>query len=246
MQRKIKTYADSAAVTSAFAADFVELLQTLTATQTTVTVSLAGGSTPKLLFEVLANEYEYSVDWKKVHFFWGDERCIAPSDRESNFGEANRLFLSKIKIPANNIHRVDGESDPARECIRYGQTITQHVRADATGTPSFDIMLLGMGQDGHTASIFPSELRLLSSDQICQVATHPQNGQLRITVTGRVINASKHVFFLVTGSSKADVLFEIFNQSGNFDAYPTSLISPAGGVTFYVDQAAAAKIRAVD
>jgi 6-phosphogluconolactonase len=245
VQPKIKIFPDNSAVANAFAADFVELLQTLTLSQPKVTVSLSGGSTPKLLFEVLAKEFKESVEWSKVHFFWGDERCVPPTDQESNFGEAERLFLSKIDIPIENIHRVHGEADPADERISYSQTIEENVGRNENGTPSFDVLLLGMGDDGHTASIFPAEIEFLTSDRICEVATHPLSGQQRITVTGQIINASKHVFFLVTGASKANVLSEIIDQTGDYQSYPTFHISPAGGSTFYVDHAAAAKISNV-
>ena len=243
MERTIIILDDNAAVAHEFAVEFVQLLQQLTASQSRVAVSLSGGSTPRLLFEVLAQEFHDAVNWKKVHFFWGDERCVAPTDPESNFGVANNLFLSKIDIPAGNIHRVHGESDPAGECIRYSQTIKNNVDQDNSGTPHIDIMLLGMGDDGHTASIFPAEIEIMDSDQFCEVAIHPQNGQRRITLTGKIINASKHVFFLVTGAGKAEVLFEIISKSGNYNSYPASHISPASGSTFYVDKAAAAKIE---
>jgi 6-phosphogluconolactonase len=242
VQPTIRLFPDNPAVANAFAADLVELLQTLTASQTKVSVSLSGGSTPKLLFEVLAKKFNHSVDWSKIQFFWGDERCVPPTDQESNFGEAERLFLSKIEIPTGNIYRVHGEADPASERVRYGQLIAANVESNESGTPSFDIMLLGMGDDGHTASIFPAQIELLKSDQICEIATHPQSGQKRITVTGKIINASKHVFFLVTGAGKADVLSEIFGKTGNFESYPTSHLAPPCGATFYLDQAAGEKI----
>ena len=245
MQPKINIFSDNPAVASAFAADFVELLRWLALSQPKVTVSLSGGSTPKLLFEILANDFTASVDWSKVHFFWGDERCVPPTDPESNFGVADRLFLSKIEIPDKNIHRVHGEDDPASERVRYSQTIEENVGRNESGVPSFDIMLLGMGGDGHTASIFPAEIEFLRSNRVCEVASHPESGQRRITVTGKIINASKHVFFLVTGTGKADVLSEIIGKTGSYASYPTSHISPSGGSTFYVDQAAAAKLSNV-
>lgn len=223
--------------------DFVQLLTTIIDAQNRATVSLSGGSTPKLLFSVLANEFRDAIDWHKVHFFWGDERCVPPTDQESNFGEAKRLFLSKIDIPEENIHRVWGEAEPENERVRYSQAIADTVDQNDNGCPYFDIVLLGMGSDGHTASIFPPEIDFLNSDQVCEIATHPDSGQNRITVTGKIINASTHVFFLITGAGKADVLAEIMSQTGNYDSYPISHISPDGGSTFYVDQAAAAKLE---
>ncbi len=242
MNPTIKTYSDNPAVANAFAEDFVGLLNSLTESKSKVTVALSGGSTPKLLFSVLAQQFATAVDWSKVHFFWGDERCVPPTDAESNFGEAEKLFLSKINIPESNVHRVLGESDPAVERVRYGKEVADHVAANSLSIPSFDIMLLGMGGDGHTASIFPHEIELLKSDNICEVATHPQSGQKRITLTGKVLNASNQVFFLVTGAGKASVLAEIFTQTGQCETYPTTHVALATNPAFYIDEAAGAKL----
>lgn len=200
-------------------------------------MALSGGSTPKLLFSVLAEEYADKTDWSKVHFFWGDERCVAPDDSESNYGAANKLFLSPIGIPESNIHRVLGESEPSDESERYSQEITKHLE-DRDGVPVFDILMLGMGSDGHTASIFPHEIELLSSEKICEVATHPESGQKRITLTGKVLNAASNVFLLITGKGKASVLAEIINRKGAFETYPTSFINPPNGCNFFIDDSA--------
>jgi len=242
VNRNIKTFSDNPAVANAFAKDFVQLMQSLTTSQSKVTVSLSGGSTPKLLFNVLATEFASAVDWQKIHFFWGDERCVPPTDAESNFGAAESLLLSKIDIATGNIHRVIGESAPEDARDDYSQQITDHVAPDQNGVPSFDVMILGMGSDGHTASIFPHEIELLNSDRVCEVATHPQSGQKRITVTGPVLNASKHVFVFITGKSKAEVLAEIVNQTGNFQSYPTSHIAMPPGSAIYIDELAGAKL----
>ncbi|MFK7770406.1 MAG: 6-phosphogluconolactonase [Mariniblastus sp.] len=242
MNPSIKTFADNPAVANAFAKDFVELLKTLTSSQAKVTVALSGGSTPKLLYSILAEEFSEAVDWSRVHFFWGDERCVPPTDEQSNYGEADTLFLSKIKMPESNVHRIWGENVPVIERERYEHVVVTHVAPGSDSVPSFDIMLLGMGGDGHTASIFPHEIEFLKSGNICEVATHPESGQNRITLTGKILNASKHVFFLVTGSGKAEVLAEIFGKTGKFETYPTTHIAPAIEPTFYIDEAAAAKL----
>ena len=239
----ILKFVDNPEVASAFAKKFVELVEELSKTQSKITVSLSGGSTPKLLFSVLAEQYADKVKWDALHLFWGDERCVAPDDAESNFGEANRLLISHVPIPSANIHRVNGESEPTTEAKRYGQEITEHLDLDENGVPRFDILLLGMGSDGHTASIFPHQMELLNSNEICEVATHPESGQKRITVTGKVLNAGKNVFFLITGESKASVLAEIVNRNGSFETYPTSFVKPLGEngngkCTFYIDDQA--------
>lgn len=242
VNRNIKTFSDNPAVANAFAKDLVQLLQSLTESQSKVTVSLSGGSTPKLLFDVLATEFATAVDWQKIHFFWGDERCVPPTDAESNFGAAESLLLSKIDITPDNIHRVISESAPENARDDYVSQIIDHVTLDENGVPSFDVMILGMGSDGHTASIFPHEIELLKSDRVCEVATHPQTGQKRITVTGPVLNASKRVFFLITGESKAKVLAEIVNQTGDFQSYPTTHIAMPSGSAMYIDEPAGAKL----
>lgn len=242
MKPTIKEFQDNPAVADSFAADLVEMIAELAKTQPTITVSLSGGSTPKLLFSVLAENYADQVPWNKVHFFWGDERMVAPDDAQSNYGEANALLLSKVDIPESNVHRVLGEAEPVAECARYETEIEKHVEANDQGVPSFDILMLGMGSDGHTASIFPHEMEFLTSERICQLATHPESGQKRVSVTGKVLNAAKRVFFLVTGAGKADVLEEIINQTGAFETYPTTFVKPASGATFYIDQAAGAKL----
>ena len=238
----IKEFKDNPEVADCFAAELVEMIAELGKSQSKITVSLSGGSTRKLLFSVLAENYADKIEWSKVHFFWGDERMVAPDDEQSNFGEANALLLSKVNIPESNVHRVLGESEPVAECARYETEIEKHVEKDEQGVPAFDILMLGMGSDGHTASIFPHEMEFLTSQRICELATHPESGQKRVSVTGKVLNAAKNLVFLVTGAGKADVLAEIINQTGAFESYPTSFVKPASGVTFYIDKAAGAKL----
>ncbi len=240
MNPVIKKYTDNPEVARSFASEFVAKIHTLAANQDLITVSLSGGSTPKLLFQILAVEHADAVDWTKVHFFWGDERCVAPDADESNYGEAHRLLLSKIKIPSANVHRVLGENEPNIEATRYETEISNVLRHNRDNIPTFDIMILGMGADGHTASIFPHEIRFLNSGRICEVATHPDSGQKRITITGKIINASYCIYFLITGESKAPILAEILQKSGSYRDYPTAHIAPNGELFFFVDQSAAA------
>ncbi len=242
MKPSIKKFKDNPAVANAFAKDLVELLRELTQVKTKVTISLSGGSTPKLLFEVLAREYSDSIDWCRVHFFWGDERCVEPDDPESNFGEASKLFLGQIEIPSENVRRIHGELDPEDACTHYEQVIRKCIETNDAGEPIFDIMILGMGSDGHTASIFPHQIELLNSKKDCEIAVHPESGQKRITLTGKVINASERVIYLITGSAKAPVLAEILSKSEGASKYPVAHVMPEGRTTFYLDDAAAAEI----
>ncbi|MGB7323441.1 MAG: 6-phosphogluconolactonase [Rubripirellula sp.] len=239
MPAQIKTFADPSTLADAFATEFAHWLSAQT--QPTVTVALSGGSTPKLLFTRWASQFAGKIDWTRVHFFWCDERCVAPDDPDSNYGVAKELFLDSVKIPAGNVHRMIGESAPADERARYETEVAKHVAVGDNGLPVFDSVMLGMGDDGHTASIFPHESQFLKSSNVCEVATHPTSGQKRITLTGPVLNNAKKVAFLITGAGKADVLADVVGQSGQFDRYPASHIS-VKDLTFYLDQPAAAKL----
>lgn len=224
-------FENSRAVAKAFA----EFLFTEIEKASTFHMALSGGSTPKLLFAYLAKEYADKIDWKKVHLYWGDERCVAPTDEESNYQMTHELLLKHISIPFENIHRVLGRRDPEEEATRYGREIEWHLPLEDT-MPVFDLIMLGMGSDGHTASIFPHEMKFVVSDKTCVVATHPVSGQKRISLTGEVINQAKQVHFLVTGSSKTKVVEEIFTKTGNYEDYPAAHIE---GATWWMDELAA-------
>ena len=221
------------AVAEAFAKDLAQRI----AAADQLTIALSGGSTPKLLFDHMAAEYA-DIDWSKVHLYWGDERCVPPTDDDSNYKMTVTHLLSKIDMPEANVHRVLGENDPVQEAERYGKEIEDGLPS-ANGLPQFDLIILGMGADGHTASIFPHEMELLDSKEVCAVATHPESDQKRVSLTGPVINNAKAVTFLVTGASKAEKVVEIFNQSGDWKSYPASYIKPdSGELTWYLDKAA--------
>ncbi|MEQ9307617.1 MAG: 6-phosphogluconolactonase [Marinoscillum sp.] len=202
-------------------------------------VALSGGSTPKILFDYLAGKYASDHVWETIHFYWGDERCVPPTDADSNYKMTKERLFDKVPIPDQNIHRVQGEKDPAEEAQRYASELVEHMPT-RKGLPIFDMIILGMGEDGHTASIFPHQMELLDTDKICDVATHPESGQLRVTLTGHVINASDAVVFLVTGAGKQPKLYEIFHKTGAWDSYPAAHIKPRGKLFWYVDDAAIA------
>jgi len=205
-------------------------------------VALSGGSTPKILFDLLAASHAQDINWSDIHFYWGDERCVPPADDDSNYKMTVDHLLSKIDFPEENIHRVLGENTPAEEAVNYGNQIETNLPL-ANGLPRFDLIILGMGGDGHTASIFPHEIELLDSDEICEVATHPESGQQRITLTGKVINNAKEICFLVTGAGKTEKIDEIFHRTGGWKSYPASYIRPEDGeITWFMDEAAAEKL----
>ncbi|WP_419211828.1 6-phosphogluconolactonase [Maribacter sp. X9] len=188
-------------------------------------VALSGGSTPKIVFDVLADEFSGKINWSNIHLYWGDERCVAPDDDESNYKMTVEHLISKIDIPEENIHRIRGEEDPQTEAKRYG-SLLEEILPKELGLPQFDLVILGMGDDGHTASIFPHELKLWISPDNCEVATHPDSGQKRVSITGRIINNAKTVTFLVTGDTKADKVRIIVDREEGYLKYPASHVSP--------------------
>ncbi len=207
-----------------------------------VHVALSGGSTPKIVFEVLASKYSSKINWSKVHFYWGDERCVPPSDDQSNYRMTREYLFSKIDIPEMNIHRIKGENMPEEEAVAYSGILKENLPLK-NEIPQFDLLILGMGDDGHTASVFPHQIKLWDSDRTCEVAQHPDSGQNRITLTGRVINTAARIVFLVTGLAKAEKLGEIIREEGLYSGYPASLVEPeSGNLTWYLDQEAASKL----
>lgn len=202
-------------------------------------LAISGGATPNLLFSALASKYSDSVLWQKTHFWWVDERMVPAIDPESNFGTVVQLLFSKIEIPEKNIHYIHGDANPTRESEFYAGKIKQELPAK-NGWPMFDLILLGMGGDGHTASIFPDQIGLMRSDQICEIAHHPVTNQTRITLTGRVIDNAALVWFLVTGAEKTKRLAEIICKKENTTGFPAAWIDPVHGeLSWILDESAA-------
>ena len=221
------------------AVDFSRYLSLLIANRETIHIALSGGSTPKIVFDELAANFQEDIDWGKVYLYWGDERCVVPTDNESNYKMTVEHLISKIDIPEENIHRIKGENDPEAEAKRYAEVLGRQL-PKAEGSPQFDLVILGMGDDGHTASIFPYEIDLWHSEKLCDVAVHPDSGQKRVTITGKVINNAETVAFLVTGSGKTEKFIEINNRKGNYKQYPASLVNPKSGkLLWFLDEAAA-------
>ncbi|AEH34827.1 6-phosphogluconolactonase [Vibrio anguillarum] len=207
-----------------------------------VHISLSGGSTPKMLFKLLASEpYAQAIAWQNLHFWWGDERCVAPDDAESNFGEANTLLFSQVNIPPQNIHRIRGEDDPQTEAKRFADEMAK-VIPSVNGTPVFDWILLGVGADGHTASLFPN-VTDYEDENLSLVATHPESGQLRVSKTAKVLEAAKRISYLVLGSGKAEIVHEIHTTKAEDLPYPAAKVKSTTGETeWFLDSDAATKI----
>ncbi|MFK8161008.1 MAG: 6-phosphogluconolactonase [Lewinella sp.] len=206
--------------------------------------ALSGGSTPKLLFKLLAEEYQDKVDWQRIHFFWGDERCVPHDDPESNYGEVKRLLFDHVPVVHSQIHAVNTSLDPEAAAVAYGDLMTQLMPTTSEGWPILDLNMLGMGGDGHTASIFPSNMNeLLTDPRVCAVAIHPDSGQQRVTMTGPVLNASDEVIFLITGNGKTQRVAQIINKEHGAKGYPVAHIMPTSGkLRWFLDGAAAAEV----
>ncbi|MEL6672782.1 MAG: 6-phosphogluconolactonase [Bacteroidota bacterium] len=229
-------YEDSQEVAAAFARQ----LAAWVSQKPVFHMALSGGSTPKILFDLLAAEYPEEIDWSKVHIWWGDERCVPPDHEESNYRMTRERLLDKVAIQSAHIHRVLGENDPQEEAARYAAEIMNHV-PQVEGAPRFDLVMLGMGSDGHTASIFPHEIHLWQVPGWCTVGINPDSGQRRVSFTGDLINAASQIAFLVTGASKVEKLAAIWHQKPEAKDYPASLVQPKdGALNWYVDKAAAA------
>lgn len=201
-----------------------------------VHISLSGGSTPKLLFKTLAQiPYNTEVKWQNLHFWWGDDRMVLPTDPESNYGEVQKLLFDHITIPTENIHRIRGEEPVEKELARFSAEL-----ADCVPNQIFDWIILGMGTDGHTASLFPHQTDFYD-ENLAIIAKHPETGQIRISKTAKLIEQAKRITYLVTGASKATILKEIKSTSSDQLPYPVAKIKAQNGVTeWYLDKEAAA------
>ena len=202
---------------------------------------LSGGSTPEIIFQTLSKEYKDKIDWAKVHLFWGDERCVPPDNSESNFGMTKKYLLNFIDIPEKNVHRIYGENNPETEMIRYSEKIKKIVPSK-NGFPDFDLIILGLGEDGHTASIFPDQMQVLDSYKICKVTIHPQTGQKRITLTGKAINNSEQIVFLITGIGKEEIVKKVIEERKKI--FPAEFINPVSGkMQYFIDSNAASLLN---
>jgi len=206
-------------------------------------VALAGGSTPGLLYSVIGDHFSSSVPWERVGFYWGDERCVLPDDPQSNYGLASRTLLMKIGPVHSSVHRIMGENKPEAEAERYSELLKANL-PNKHGLPNFDLVLLGLGEDGHTASIFPDQIKLMHSSKLCDVAHHPASGQKRITLTGPVLNNAAMVVFLVTGSKKAAIVRKILENAHGSENFPAAGIVPSHGkMIWLLDREASSELK---
>lgn len=205
-------------------------------------VALNGGSTPTRLFQLLASEYRDQINWSGVHVFWGDERCVPPAEEGSNYRQAYDLLLSRVSIPESNIHRVQGELDPAAASNEYAETLKRFAEPPLE-FPRFDLVYLGMGEDGHTASLFPNSPVQVNEPVLPVTANYQDRPANRVTLTQRVFNQARAIAFMATGEKKAGVLAEVLSGRYNPAQYPAQRIDPQEGrLMWLVDESAASQL----
>jgi len=243
MNYQLHIYEDAEKTARAVAELIKEMARASEAESKKLNIALSGGSTPKLLFNLLGDEYENSIPWQTVRFFWVDERCVEPTDKESNFGMTYDALLHRPFIQAVNVFRMKGEDIPDVEAERYRKVLWKELPVKDE-FPVFDLILLGMGDDGHTASIFPNDMSLLLSEFSVGVGQHPVSKQKRITLTGKTINNAEKVVFLVTGNAKARILKQIIQHEDGALQYPAAHVGNSKAVAdFYLDKAAAEQLK---
>ena len=185
-------------------------------------LALSGGETAKHMFSLWVDEYKDKIDWNNIRFFWVDERCVPPTDAQSNFGLADRLLFGKINLPASHYYRIVGEGAPSEEAILYSSLVKATVPT-VDEVPIFDFVLLGVGEDGHTSSVFPDRKDLLTAVEPYAVSVNPYNKTVRICMTGKPMIEAKHTCFLVAGENKCSILKKILDKEQE-DIYPASYI----------------------
>jgi 6-phosphogluconolactonase len=236
----LRVFPDSRSFVDGAAGFIAEVADEAIAERGRFTAALSGGRTPKAIYARLAAaDYRDRLEGKKCHLFFGDERCVAPEDSRSNFRMARETWFDPASLPAENIHRIHGEDDPAREALRYEKEIAQFHQTNAF--PAFDLILLGLGDDGHTASLFPETAALRETSRAVVAQYVEKLTEWRVTFTAPLINAARHVAFLVEGAGKAQILRSVLEGPYQPDVWPAQLIQPGTGKLHWLADAAAAE-----
>jgi len=246
--RAIRRYPDAEAVSRAAAQDLVKVARSAIAARGRFCVALSGGSTPRRMYEILSESPRWArLQWDRVEFFWGDERAVAPDHADSNYGAAAAALLRPLDIAHERVHRIQGElPDPEEAATRYQDELARVFASPPDGlSPIFDLVLLGMGPDGHTASLFPYS-QALTERRRWVVGHHVARlGKARITITPPILNRAAEVRLLVTGADKAGVLREALLGPREPERLPVQLVAPeAGRLVWILDRAAAAGLPA--
>lgn len=199
-----------------------------------VNIAISGGATPIGLFKYLSLNYKDKINWSKIRIFWVDERCVPQDNDESNYYNALKYLIIPLSLNPDNVFRIMGEDDPTLEAVRYSKLVEELVNVD-NGYPEFNLVLLGIGNDGHTASIFPG---CSDGDNNIYFATiNPYNNQPRISMSMNVINNAKHVAFMMSGKEKREIFTSIYSSQSNEKIFPAQFVSPEkGGLIYFIDK----------
>ncbi|MUG98671.1 6-phosphogluconolactonase [Scytonema sp. UIC 10036] len=239
MSKKVEVLTDRAALVSQALELIISKMETAIAERGRFTITLAGGSTPKPLYEAIASR---NLPWDKIHVFWGDERYVPPDHPDSNQLMARNAWLDRVEIPAANIHPMPtNEADPVVAADLYEKHLQEFFHSSPGEFPSLDVILLGMGDDAHTASLFPHTAALKVTDKLITVGNKDDNP--RLTFTYPFINAARCVMFLATGANKKPALAQVFAPTADDFAYPTRLIQPKGELVWLLDAAAGSDLN---
>ena len=240
---QIAIYSDTNTLSHQAAQHIIRIANESIVTRGRFSIALSGGSTPKVLYGLLATEpYRSQLDWPSIEIFGSDERCVPPDSPDSNYATAQEVLLSKIPIPANHIHRMPADKAD-RDAASQEYALEMQRVFGTNGIPSFDLIQLGMGPEGHTASLFPHQSSLHEQQRLVIPVTVPKPPPPRLTFTPPILNAARHILFLVTGSDKADAVHAVLEGDYQPDEYPAQLVRPTNGeITWMLDTYAAEKL----
>lgn len=243
MNEEVVVFPDLDGATAEAATRFAAISEQAVAVRGACAVALSGGDTPKALFARLAEEpYRGRIPWERLEVFWADERCVPPDDPQSNYKLADDLLLSKVPVPRAQIYRMPGDMpDHAKAAAAYAETLRTHLPATPDGWPRFDFILLGIGANAHTASLFPHTQAVRERERTVVAEFVGEVGMWRMTLTAPVLRRAADILFLASGASKAEAVRAALEGPPNGDDVPASLIRPVGGrVAWLLDRAAAA------
>jgi 6-phosphogluconolactonase len=241
---------DAEALARRTAQHFVEMAEEAVSARGRVRIAISGGSTPKAAFELLGDPgqpWRGQMPWDKLDIYWVDERCVGPDHPESNFRMTREALLDRAPLRPDQIHRMEGELDPEEAAARYESELRNSFRLEGAEIPRFDLIALGMGKDGHTASLFPHTQAIHELSRLVTANHIPEKDAWRITLTWPVINHASSVFFVAGGADKALILKEVLTGPRDLDRLPSQLIWPVSGIlTLILDKSAAALLPATD
>jgi len=246
-----RVYDGADALSRAAAEHFLEAVQAAVRTKGVARIAISGGSTPKRTFELMANpagKFAAAMPWAQIELYWVDERMVPPTDKDSNYRMTREALLDKVPLKPERIFRIEGELDPEQAAARYESAIRNHLRLEGAQGPVFDVLALGMGPDGHTASLFPHTQAINEMIRIAVANYVPQQkDSWRVTLTWPVINEARDVFFLIAGKDKAQPLHDVLLGKYDPEILPSQLIQPRNGrLLMLLDKDAAALLPPVD